>query len=36
MFTGSLDKHNANFKVSSTCFNADRKPWGKAGTDRKL
>ena len=24
-------KHNVNFKVSSTCFNVDKKPWGKAG-----
>ena len=31
VFTGSLDKHNVNFKVSSICFNVDKKPWGKAG-----
>ena len=23
-------KHNVNFKASSTCFNVDKKPWGKA------
>ena len=25
-FTGSLDKHNVNFKVSNICFNVDKKP----------
>ena len=24
-------KHNVNFKVSSTCFNVDKKTLGKAG-----
>ena len=23
--------YNVNFKVSSTCFNVDKKPWGKVG-----
>ena len=28
---GAWDKHNVNFKVSSTCFSVDKKPWWKAG-----
>ena len=31
VFTGSLDKHNVDFKVSSIRFNVDKKPPGKAG-----
>ena len=31
VFTGCLDEHNVNFKVSSTCFNVDKKPWEEVG-----
>ena len=27
VFTGSLDKHKVNFKVSGICFNVDKKFW---------
>ena len=32
VFTGSFDKHNVNFKVSSICFNVDKKHWGGRGS----
>ena len=31
VFTGCLDKHNVNFKVSSTCLNVDKIPGGRRG-----
>ena len=27
VFTGTLDKHEVNFKVSGTCANVDKKSW---------
>ena len=31
VFTGSLDEHNVNIKVSRICFNIDKKPLGREG-----